>query len=62
MTSPDEFLQYVQPSHPRSVVQRCTAVVAASVGVGSGFQEDPDTVQVAVHDSDVQSCLAFHIH
>lgn len=61
-TSPDELLQYVQPSHSCSVVQRGAAVVATSVGIGSGFEEDPDAVQVTVDHSYVEGCLTFHIH
>ena len=60
-SSPDELLQYIQPAHPCSVVQRGAAVVTTSVGIGSSFEEDPDTVQVTVNNSYVESRLTFYI-
>lgn len=61
-SSPDELLQDVQPSHPCSVVQRGAAVVPASVGVGSGFEEDANAVQVTIDHSYIEGCLPFDIH
>lgn len=58
----DELLQYVQPSHPCSMVQRGAAVVSASIGVCSGFKENPDTVQVTVNHGYVEGCLAFDVN
>lgn len=60
--SPDELLQYIQPSHTCSVVQRGAAVVSASIGVCSGLKEYPDTVQVTVNHSYVEGRLAFDIN
>lgn len=62
LNSPDELLQYVQPSHPRGVVQRGAAVVPTSVRIGSGFEEDLDTVQVTINHSYIEGCLTFYIN
>lgn len=43
------------------MVQRGAAVVTTSVGIGSSFEEDPDTVQVTVNNSYVESRLTFYI-
>lgn len=62
LSSPDQLLQYVQPSHPRGVVKRGAAVVPTSVGIGSGFEEDPDAFQVTVDHGYVEGRLTFYIH
>lgn len=62
VASPDELLQQVQPAHPGSVVQRRAAVMPTPVGIGLGFQEDPDTVKVTIHHGNVEGCLTFNIH
>ncbi|TNN52884.1 hypothetical protein EYF80_036897 [Liparis tanakae] len=59
MPSPDEPLQHLQPPHPRGAVQRRSAMAATPVGVVSGYKEDPDEVQVAVHHAEGR--LTLHI-
>ena len=37
-------------------------MVPASIGVGTGLQEDLGTLQVPVHHSHVQGRLSLHVH